>query len=721
MLKLWFLLYAKYIYIHIYTYIHTHYTMVLSKINSDISYPEIKSINPADLKMEATLYQINVYDVDIVIVAGKMVNTFEQQNVLYFPVYLVKKNGKVTQIGVYEILADQYMNYLDESNDLDVEELEEPLIYTFVTKDMLLNMRMEPPEQEDKIEEKDDVEEEEDMDEDFIEQVEEMDEDFIEELERKPKQFEEEREKPKIPKERDDIFVLLNDIKAPKPLSEETEKKALEIKEKYDASSSENWIQKFMKNNHYSLHNTATNGDCFFDSIRQSFLSIGQQTSVDKLRTKLAEEADETLFMNYKELYDMYKRELVESTQKIKQLNLQYKDLTNKYTNMIDRGEKKAISQTAKEVKEQHDNLVREKKVTAELLNEVKFMDNIETLDDFKQKVRRCDFWGDTWAISTMERILNIKFIVLSSESYNKEDYENIIQCGQLNDNILRNKGIFLPEFYIITEYTGNHYKLIGYRNKQIFTFAELPFDVKMMIANKCMEQNAGVFSLIPDFQRFKDTHKKKSTSREERSVESSELNSAKLRGLYNENVVFMFYHKSNDKLLPGKGSGEKIQEEMLREYKELATLPQWRKKLDNFWVEPFTLDNHKWSSVEHYYQGSKFKKNNPDFYLSFSLDSGTELSKIPEMAKAAGGKSGKYQGELLRPKQVEIDPDFYGGRDNKEIYAAQYAKFSQNDDLKRILIATKNAKLTHYKKGSPAVVFDNLMIIRDKLKRETM
>ena len=38
--------------------------MVLSKINSDISYPEIKSVDPGDLKQEANLYQIDVKDVE---------------------------------------------------------------------------------------------------------------------------------------------------------------------------------------------------------------------------------------------------------------------------------------------------------------------------------------------------------------------------------------------------------------------------------------------------------------------------------------------------------------------------------------------------------------------------------------------------------------------------------------------------------------------------------
>ena len=87
-------------------------------------------------------------------------------------------------------------------------------------------------------------------------------------------------------------------------------------------------------------------------------------------------------------------------------------------------------------------------------------------------------------------------------------------------------------------------------------------------------------------------------------------------------------------------------------------------------------------------------------------------------MAKAAGSKSGKYKGELLRPIEVTIDAD-YSARQKKELYAAQYAKFSQNEELKKMLLATNDAKLTHFIKGSDPEVCDEIMLVRDKITRD--
>ena len=675
--------------------------MVLSKIDSEVSYPELKSVDSGDLKTEANLYQLEIKDIDVIIAVGNPKNTYEDKNILYFPIYLVKYNNKVVQIGLYEIKASDYLSYLDNYNNLNIENMNEPLIYSFATKEFLNKMRLQPEvplhkldkEEGEVSETEDDVNEEEEEEEDKIIM------DYV------------------IPPEREDIFVAIKGTPIPPLLPEETQKQAKDIREKYHETPSDIWIHKFMKNKYFTIQDNEGGGDCLFATVRDAFSNIAQQTSTSKLRKKLSQEATQEIYDNYKEQYDMVSASILRDSNKIKELEREYLALKQMVTQTIDRNEQKVIIEQAKEIKNLHDKLVEEKKVSNAILKEFKFMKGIDNLDQFKRVIRHCDFWADTWALSTLERILNIKFIIFSSENYKAKDEKNVLQCGQLNDKILEQRGRFTPEFYIMIEHTGNHYKLIGYRKKMIFKFSEIPYDVKKLIYEKCLEKNAGPFDIIPDFQKFKASQKKTVI----KEAQYEDLSESKLRGLYNDDVVFQFYSKSLDKPLPGKGNGEKISNDRLREYAALASIPQWRKKLSNFWVQPFSLDNHQWASVEHYYQASKFKKTHPDFYLSFSLDSGTDLSKDPAMAKAAGSKSGKYKGELLRPVEVSVDSDFFGKREKKELYSAQYAKFTQNEDLKTMLLATGDAKLTHYIKGSEPVIFDELMLIRDKIRKTEM
>lgn len=191
-----------------------------------------------------------------------------------------------------------------------------------------------------------------------------------------------------------------------------------------------------------------------------------------------------------------------------------------------------------------------------------------------------------------------------------------------------------------------------------------------------------------------------------------------KRENMYNPEIQFYFYSGSKN-APPGKGAREKMPTEYFEEYNDsLREFPDFRKMLSNFGEAPFHLDGLDWNSVEHYYQGAKFKKNNPEFYKLFSLNSGSELSKDPNMAKAYGGKTGKYKGKQVRNKSIVVDEDFFTGRGNQEMFDSQFAKFTQNDNMRRLLLATKEAQLLHTMPRSPiSIPFDNLVYIRELIK----
>jgi predicted NAD-dependent protein-ADP-ribosyltransferase YbiA (DUF1768 family) len=205
---------------------------------------------------------------------------------------------------------------------------------------------------------------------------------------------------------------------------------------------------------------------------------------------------------------------------------------------------------------------------------------------------------------------------------------------------------------------------------------------------------------------------------------------------LYDEEIEFIITTKTTD-ALPGKAKGEKIPTEQESKFEKLSKMKNWRYYLSNYGIGEFVLDGKTWKTVEHYYQASKFKKNNPQFYNVFSLDYREPVEEHPELIISENASLAKYAGTTgiytdkekgsirIRPKEIEIDDDFflpedvkekdkYKFREQYELFIAQQTKFTTNEKMKKILKATKNAKLKYNDNNNSA---NNIMYIRTELQ----
>jgi predicted NAD-dependent protein-ADP-ribosyltransferase YbiA (DUF1768 family) len=715
--------------------------MVSSNLNSNINYIERKTIDPEDVGHDSTYYAIEAFEIPILIVLGKQKYTYSNKDVIYYPIYIVADDKIKAQIGVFESSLKQPLNLIDEDGDIDIEKLGEPLLYSFVNKDFIKKTNTNPT----KYLDDDDLA--------FMKKsdkkVEEMNKTPVENIIDKPSKEEEEKEKKEGEDEEEDdeydfmrikvkkdkiseekqkaddiiekgIFTIDKHFKQPSFLEEETEADADKYKLDYKESSSNNWIEKFLRNNHYGIIDNEGRGDCFFAVIRDAFEHIGQKTTVSKLRALLASQLTDSVYQENRNLYNNFEME----KQTIKKNLIELKKTNDIYAQRIkkikDKKEVEKIIEETKSIKEQYKKKMVEMKEVERLQDDyIGFMKDIDTLEKYRTYITTSQFWADTWAISTLESLLKFKVIILAEESYKERSFDNVLNCGEMNKNLINNESKeikrFEPNFYVITTYSGSHYRLVTYKKKHIFTFPEIPYDMKVLIVNKCLEKNAGIFYLIQDFRDFKtklgldpDEGNPEKEGEEEDEDENSYL--------FNKSTVFVLHPKSLD-AKPGKGSNEKIDNENRNKFVTLSKNKHWRRKLDDMWVEaPFSLDNKRWLSVEHYLQGSKFKKGFPDFYAMFSIDQPSELSKDPEVAKMVGDLT-KTKHKEMRPKNVKIDVDYSLGRERIERETALRAKFEGNEDLKQILKSTQDALLKRAIRRKPAEPDVLLMKVRHETK----
>jgi predicted NAD-dependent protein-ADP-ribosyltransferase YbiA (DUF1768 family) len=750
--------------------------MVKSKLNTHINYHEYSHLEEEDFNYNTPLFQVQLLrdPQKVVIGLGQLNYHFAKRyNVVYAPIYLFNAEMEfMKQVGVYEMPSGQVK--MDESGDLDIHKLA-PLLYGFVNTELLRKSRVKKGDNTAATAATGHATE-------------------VNEIKKslgKPPQAPPAATTAAAATDADGDDSSSDDDAAaydatfgldarqkhllsgasilPLQTKEQSE---LERRQYKPAPETDLWIQKYLRNKYFNFIDNEGASDGFFAVIRDALLTQGRTTTILELRRQLSDEVTDEVFRGYREKFALYHGLTRTQTRETKEIVNNYNDLKRRISSIHDRAQQQLMIAGAKKLVVEHNLKHDEMKYTKLLSSQYDYMREVRSTQQLKERMMTSLYWPDAWAIATMERVLNMKFVLFSRDAYDAGDIDNVLQCdngaggdGGVDADI-RKRGVFEPTAYILvgrgtshastTTTTGgggrtrsrsprsniNHrhldtksssYTLITYKTHGVLAFSELPYDIKLLITTKCLETQAGAFCLIPQFKLFQrelgiraDDIPNESLDDLLEEVHTAATTTGTTTGgdrnaahLYIPDIVFQFYAKSNPNALPGTGAGEKIPETEKIHFHKLTSFDNWRRKLSNFWNEPFMLDGHTWQSVEHYYQGSKFKNNNREFYLKFSLDSRSELSSDPVIAKAAGSKSGKFANRAaVRPPNISIDPDFFNhGRSEREMESAMFAKFSQNKNLKDMLLATRNAKLVHYQRGARPEVYQQLMRVRHKLR----
>ena len=685
--------------------------MVLSRIDANINYTETNSLAKNDEGGESYAYKAKIYNKNVKFVLGNPNFEYsDTNNVVYYNIYLVENTSVSAKIGVFETKNDSYLKLLDNTENIKLDKLDKPLLFTYTKNYINTKYNNDDIAFAEPNKSGDDTDDESDDNSD--------DESEISDISDGSDADNDEDEAPIFDKPV---------IAEPMVLKEQTKEESDNEINSYKSMPTDEWVNKFFKSHKYFFQDNEGGGDCFFATLRDGLKSTGQDKykniSVTNIRAKLAESLDEDQFQSYFTIYNNITggQKITQGT--INQLKLRHKNLKTMVGGTSNTTEKSTM---LKEAQQNLELMVGGAKISAEqkeLRRHFAFMENIKNIDEMREVIKTSKYWADEFAITTLERLYNVKFIILSQNNFEEDDtidsevvqiHNKVVKCGAADKKIQR-LGIFDPDQYIIANYTdGIHYKLITYDKnvgKGAFTFAELPYKVKEEVVNACMKENdAGSFSYIKEFKDFATTiNLPIGPAKKVSLIDDSKSN------LYDDTSVIQIYSKSQHKKL-GEGTGETITIEHKTNLGvlKLKDMPDWRKKLDNAWVlsnkdgDKLEIDAKLWPSVQHYLYAARFS-NIPEVFAKF-----TESND--ETATAALAKT-FYDKKIKEYKSSIVSETEYIKANPKFLTDALKAKFT-NNTYKNILLLTGKSKIMIYKPASGPYVATELMTLREELAK---
>ena len=113
--------------------------MLQSILNDDVQYLQNKKVSKNDIGTKVSVYDVELFDVNVAICLGEIVDTFIDKLIYYCPVYLIITKLNVERIGYFEFYKQELSMISDKDGEINISLLEGPLLFNYVDSDYLIN------------------------------------------------------------------------------------------------------------------------------------------------------------------------------------------------------------------------------------------------------------------------------------------------------------------------------------------------------------------------------------------------------------------------------------------------------------------------------------------------------------------------------------------------------------------------------------------------------
>lgn len=794
---------------------------IVSRLDPAVTYPVRMDIDPGDRGRAQALFQIELFSEVVAVVSlGKSKHLFEDRfQIVYFPLYLVQRNQRAVQIGLVEVFshdldrvttAPRSHEVRQTALDASVAALQFPkanrLLFPFVTAAWVRERRWIQHMQPDRR-----------YDANPAHAISSMD------MRgggggRGSSGGARTSAAIVVPAQRAQVFHVSPNASLPLPLEPETRRAARAIRRMCTPSPSHSWLQTAMRNPYYQILSPSSradehvetgedgearssNGastmrdrerDSLFECIRDAFASEAQHTSVAKLRAHLAQAVVQSdVLASVGELLDAWaselERRLAELEPSIQALKQEYDRLRRDIRQRVDHGgdataaaqDVHAFVTRAQHVQRRYDALLQEKKMVS---TQWKFARHRKS--GLSMRPKEAEAWiraSPTFTpthefLDVLGRCLNIQLVVLRSDAASHGILDQVVQAYPLLDPVIRAERRFTPDQYLLVESAGTSagggestlFRLVAYKDHLLFTFAELPFDLKRAMCVAAQQVPGCVYTHIPAVQQFtrylrrEQAMPDQSVDRNEMYVSAAGLPNAlaeghwraetaaasdwgaggeefgngaygdggaagELEAWFPDRARLLLDAEAPRASLPGLAQGEMVSPRQFVSLSRLWALGRasvgWRRMLHpHCTLHPFRLQGRQWASVTHYLIARAFQDLYPHFYEMLALDSGTAMSKKTDLALAAGSRTGQLEpgAASLRPPEVVRTAELIRFARQHQFHwelAAQRARLEQHEELRALLLCTGSANLYVFVAGREPVLDTALMQVRSELR----